>query len=136
MALADDANVQRCLAQGQEPAGDERLLQEIEKRVRTQTDKTTPRVLHIHNRDWPVFWLAFILVCPCLPVQCTVAFEQSRQAYSSGGCAGLARDCISRVTGFPFHPPADKQEDTIHVAGGFYSDCLFVSIHDDGHVSM
>jgi len=92
--------------------------------------------LHIHNRDWPVFWLAFILVCSCLPVQCTVAFEQSRQAYSSGGCAGLARDCISRVTGFPFHPPADKQEDTIHVAGGFYIDCLFVSMRDDGHIGM
>jgi hypothetical protein len=24
---------------------------------------------------------------------------------------------ISRVTGFPFHPPADKQEDTLHVIG-------------------
>ena len=22
---------------------------------------------------------------------------------------------IARVTGFPFHPPADKREDTIHV---------------------
>jgi hypothetical protein len=24
---------------------------------------------------------------------------------------------ISRVTGFPFHPPADKREGTIHVLG-------------------
>jgi hypothetical protein len=31
---------------------------------------------------------------------------------------------ISCVTGFPFNPPADKQEDTIHVAGEFYSACV------------
>ena len=36
--------------------------------------------------------------------------------------AGAAPDWramkIARVTGFPFHPPADKREDTIHVSTG------------------
>ena len=77
--------------------------------------KPLPGFCTINQRAWPVFWLAFILVCPCLPMHCTVAVEQIRQAYSSGGCAGLAREAISRVTGFPFHPPAEKQEGTIRV---------------------
>jgi len=54
----------------------------------------------------PVFWLAFILL-QRLPMRLrrTVAFCRSRQAYSSGG---LHRNvCLSRVTGFPFHPLRD-----------------------------
>ena len=69
-------------------------------------------------RDWPVFWLAFILRRPCLPVQCTVAYGRRRQAYSSGGCAGLAGMIIPRVTGFPFHPAADLRQDTNRSSGG------------------
>jgi len=49
----------------------------------------------------------------------TVAFGQSRQAYSSGGCAGLAGEDIPCVTGFPFHPTADKRQGTIHVVPAF-----------------
>ena len=86
--------------------------------------------VHDPKCAWPVFWLAVILFCPCLPMLCTVAFEQIRQAYSSGGCAGLARNAISCVTGFPFHPPADKQEGTIRISGRFYSDCFYSSIQD------
>lgn len=77
--------------------------------------KPLPGFCTINQRAWPVFWLAVILFRPCLPMHCTVAFERIRQAYSSGGCAGLTRDAISRVTGFPFHPPAEKQEGTIRV---------------------
>ena len=76
------------------------------------TDKTKPRVLHQQYTRWPVFWLAFILSCPAFPCNCTVAYGQNRQAYSSGGCAGLSEN-YPLVTGFPFHPPADKLEDTI-----------------------
>ena len=47
---------------------------------------------YVTHRDWPVFWLAVILPRSCLPVRCTVAYDRRRQAYSSGGCAGLARD--------------------------------------------
>jgi hypothetical protein len=47
---------------------------------------------YVTHRDWPVFWLAVILRRSCLPVRCTVAYDRRRQAYSSGGCAGLARD--------------------------------------------
>lgn len=28
---------------------------------------------------------------------------------------------IARVTGFPFHPPADKREDTIHVFSAHFT---------------
>lgn len=92
--------------------------------------KPLPGLCTIIKCAWPVFWLAVILFCPCLPMLCTVAFEQIRQAYSSGGCAGLARNAISCVTGFPFHPPADKQEGTIRISGRFYSDCFYSSIQD------
>jgi hypothetical protein len=44
-----------------------------------------------------------------------MAFDQSRQPYSSGDGAGLARNENLAITGFPFHPPDDKQEGTIHV---------------------
>jgi hypothetical protein len=27
---------------------------------------------------------------------------------------------IPRVTGFPFHPPADKRKGTVHVIAGLY----------------
>jgi hypothetical protein len=47
----------------------------------------------------------------------TVAFDEGRQAYSSGGCAGLACDGFAHVTGFPFHLPADEQDGTIHLIG-------------------
>ena len=47
---------------------------------------------YVTHRDRPVFWLAVILPRSCLPVRCTVAYDRRRQAYSSGGCAGLARD--------------------------------------------
>lgn len=54
----------------------------------------------------PVFWLAVILIraFPC-ELHRTVAFFRSCQAYSSGGCNGMAVEGIDRVTVFPFHLP-------------------------------
>lgn len=52
----------------------------------------------------PVFWLAVILDCSLPSRVITVAVEQSRQAYSSGGCAGMAEVGTSRVTGLPVSP--------------------------------
>jgi len=56
-----------------------------------------------------VFWLAIILDCPLPSRVSTVAVEQCRQAYSSGGCAGMAEmENTSRVTGLPDYPPDRK----------------------------
>jgi hypothetical protein len=56
----------------------------------------------------PVFWLAVVLDCPLPSRVSTVAVEQSRQAYSSGGCAGVAEVETSRVTGLPVSPTDRK----------------------------
>jgi hypothetical protein len=37
-----------------------------------------------------------------------VARHRSRQAYSSGGCAGMSAPEMRGFTGFPFHPPRDR----------------------------
>jgi len=39
-----------------------------------------------------------------------VAVEQNRQAYSSGGCVGMAENEILRVTDFPFNPPMENRQ--------------------------
>ena len=81
------------------------------------------------RREWPVFWLAVFLPRSCLPVH-------GAQWRSTGvvrlTAAGAAPDwramVIAHVTGFPFHPPADMQEGTIHLWARFYrQDCQIVT---------
>ncbi len=75
----------------------------------------------------PVFWLALILLraFPCLH---TSGNRRSRQAYSSGGCAGLA--AWGSFTGFPFNvarQPSERTRNPNHTgsraaAGGMSND--------------
>jgi hypothetical protein len=52
----------------------------------------------------PVFWLAVILL-RAFPQIIAVAYTRSRQAYSSGGCTGVASR--RSFTGFPFNAIPD-----------------------------
>jgi hypothetical protein len=51
--------------------------------------------------------LARHLSSPCLPKHCSVACGRSRQAYSSGGCTGMAAH--GGFTGFPFNDIPDRE---------------------------
>ncbi len=89
--------------------------------------KTTPRVLH-NQSDWPVFWLAFILGWPGLPVRCTVALVSFVRLTAAGAAPDWRKMAISRGTGFPFHLPAGLQEGTNHITCAILTDRIWRTI--------
>jgi len=85
----------------------------------TWKDRTTNR--HVHTPGHAqCFVKAGLLACrhpsPLMPsrAQGTVAFDRGRQAYSSGGCAGLARDGYRARHRLPVSPSGRR-------AGGHHS---------------
>jgi hypothetical protein len=85
--------------------------------IQQRTGKTSPRVLR-NNRDRPVFWLAVVLPGPAFPCIAQWRSNQVVRLTAAGAAPDWREMLISRVTGFPFHPPADKQEGTVHLIGG------------------
>ena len=60
-----------------------------------QEPLSSPRRMALHVFG-PVFWLAVILPC-AFPCEQTQWQMQSRQAYSSGGCAGITTEVVHRL---------------------------------------
>lgn len=73
----------------------------------TSRQTLTPGLTSTVSSIGPVFWLAFFLVHRPSRARSPVALRRSRQAYSSGGCAGMVAHWMrTTAPDFPFHPAA------------------------------